>query len=145
MLPLNNNVNSDCRVAALPLVDPSSYVLIRKGRTNYRAKSTDLKGLPPQSMRRLREVLDEGRHQLLQPDQAVNILPSYVPLQELRLGLIELCYDGAQVPLIQLLEPPHLRKQQRLNMGRARAYADMPGVPRCMSTDWTYPTMSPSN
>ena len=67
-------------------------------------------------MRCLREVLDEGSHQLLQPDQAVDVSPPYVPLQELRFGFLQLRYDGAQVPLIQLLEPPHLRTQQRLRM-----------------------------
>lgn len=87
-----------------------------------------LEGLPPQSMRCLRKVLDKGRHQLLQPDQAVDVLPSYVPFQELRLGLLELCYDGAQVPLVQLLEPPHLHTQQQLKTGRKHAYAHVLGT-----------------
>ena len=72
-------------------------------------------------MRRLREVLDEGGHQVLEHDQAVDIPPLYLPLQELCFRLLKLPYNGAQVPLVQLLQPPHLLNITAVTVRRTQA------------------------
>lgn len=72
-------------------------------------RSTHLEGLSPQSVRCLGKVLDEGAHEVFEPDQAVDISPPYLPPQERRLWLLKLLYDRPQMPLIELLQPLHLR------------------------------------